>query len=99
MTSKYYYTDGVNVDVVYEMPLYFDTGVEMPKAIFNAMLGKSILAGEDKIKLERIDNEDISYMKSQGLKATQIPYSHILADAIKNNSVGIREDDYLVVSQ
>ena len=99
MTSKYYYTDGVNVDMVYEMPLYFDTGVEIPKAIFNAMLGKSILAGEDKIRLERVEDEDIFYMKRYELNATKIPYSHILTDSIKNNHFEIREDDYLVVSQ
>jgi len=98
MNKYHYYTDGVNEDLVYELPMYADVGIKMPTSIFNAMLGRPILGKVSQMKLERIDQEDVILMKRCGLIPIRIPYPEILSNKIKNGSYILGNDDILVVS-
>ena len=98
MIEYHYYTDGVNEDLVYELPMYIYVGVEMPTSIFDAMFGRPTIGEVSQMDLERLDDEDVFFMKSRGLIPTRIPYPDVLSDRIINGSFGIRDDDFLIVS-
>lgn len=98
MNKYHYYTDGANEDLVYKLPMYFDVGVEMSATTFNQMFGRPTLGKPSRIRLDRIDDEDIPYMKRCGLNPTSIPYPNILSDKIENDQYEIKDDDSLAVS-
>ena len=96
MEKLHYYTDGVNEDLIYQMPIFFYAGVKMSTTTFNSMLGRPTLGQSVKITLERIDEEDILYMKKRGsLKdgLVRIPYPNILSNLIINNQCKLIPDD------
>jgi len=98
MNKYHYYADGVNIDLVYQLPMYFDVGVEMSTTTFDQMFGRPTLGKASRIRLDRIDDEDIFHMKRYGLNPRRIPYPNILSDKIKNNQYEIKDDDYFAVS-
>ena len=97
MITYHYYTDNVNDDLVYEMPIYFSVGVKMSTTIFNKMFGRPTLGRPSTVCLERLDEEDVFYMKKSGLVPTRIPYHKVLNDLIMNDEYELREDEYFII--
>ena len=101
MSKYHYYTSESNVDLIYEMPIYFDVGIEMSTTTFNNMFGRPTLGRLSTVTLERVDEEDLRNMKKfasfkEGL--IRIPYPNILSDMIENDQYKIKDDDSLAVS-
>jgi len=100
MKEYHYYTCESHEDLIYEMPMYFDIGVEMSTTTFNLMFGRPTLGRPSVIRLERINEEDILIMKQyKDFKdyLVKIPYPNVLNNLVVNGNYKMDEANYFYV--